>query len=1357
MTKEVDGIKSYIDVQDNFSAVMQSYVKSLSQAEQREKDLITTGEKLDKKLGEVVQMYKKSAQEQTKIKKGNEELGNSFTNLAKRVASLYVIRMAYQKLSEVTSSTVSESNKAENARIGLERVLPAVVNINKALSEADRIADKYGEKVPKIINLITTWTKQGKSLADSIYLTETATKAYVAGELANAETAVKRTTAILNQFNMEVDQATYLWDAMNKLGNEAPTSVDFLSEAMIRAGASANVAGVSFEKTLGILTALDAAGYEAGESGNAVSVMLSRIKSIKAEKALGEVNIELREMVNGIEQFRNIEEVMDDLAGKWGNLTNIEQENIAVAIAGREQYKRFIPIMEKWNIVIDATEKAYDSAGSMQEEMTKAMQAYTKQVDRVNTQIEILKRKVGDTVKANFFRTLLEEVHLLLKWINQLDQEELQQLLMTLAKIGRTTAILILTTQAKKLKKPITSLVTGITDYAKQLRKATTAARTHATAQSGLQKALKLTKISVASLKTVMLEFVLPFLAIEAAIWAISKAWDHFTGKAEDALKPLEEFEQQSEQMDEYVRKLSAAEEALIRLRNEKAELARQNKDTSDIDEQIKAKQNEIEKNEELLEQQKQQIQNKIVLTKQSIADKEEEIKQIEKEKIAMQNEIDQINAGIIPEDIKESAKKGSYGGFSSYNAETTAEGRAGIYQDKIDEGHFENRIDLIQAEIPEYEKLLKELEEQLEAYNSDDGDGSTPKPAIGSIKYLNDDLNAIIAEMEEELKFIDDAKAKLAEKAGETIDISALKRDIINSAIDSLVKEGLSLDNTELSTLIMDSQLFDSMSKEYQDALANKNAELSAAENINNIYDKHYNEKEYINELDKLYNTWGKDYDKTNELLKTTEKTLNDLIKAGEDTNSERYGHLKDQITGYHQLMNPDWISEIDNLEKKFKESLDSEDDIEVLEQSLEENIKDYRNHYNSLLDLKEKYGEEMKKYDEEHGTDHFNKLQEEVRTIRRELLQLDTDLTKTEMDSFTESLKESYHEEIKLINDSNDSLEEKKNKSEQIKAEIEGISNKEIRLMFIEEFGQILDENTTGYTKQMEFGNILSEDVTPKSLQSLNAFLKSLEEDKEDFTYKNELIQLVKDTIDQTGDHLVESAKNSGEQIINLDQETFGARKQKLAKFYGEQLLKYEDNEEMKKILLDLYHDQELELIEKQNEMKLILSEQFHEAYNQIVNAQGDEIGKTIKGIFKKLLIDLALQNIEKEISGVFSNILPSDDPGNILHSLAGAFSGILVGGLMSLIFPNEEEEKPESRRSSGWSYSPVNYAQPNNQYAPPITNESTKIFYFNTYIQSITTEAANKLVSNEKEFERMWNKMHEKAGRKMVKGIT
>lgn len=1351
MTKEIGGIKAYIDVEDNFSDVMQLYLRMLSQVQKQEQVLIGTGEELERQQKDLIETWKKSIQEQKKVRRGNDELSQSFSNLAKHVTSIFNIKNAYSILAATISSTVSESNKIENAKIGLERVLPATEDINKALSEADRIAGKYGEDVGKVINVMQMWAQQGKNLADTIYLTETATKAYVTGELANTETAVSRTTSIMNQFNMKVEDATHLWDAMNKLGKETPTSVDFLSEAMINASSSANEAGVSFEKTLGILTVLKKAGYEAEEAGNAVSVMLSQMKSVDVEKALNGIKDKLTEQPN---LFRDIEKVLDELAVKWDSLTDSEQENISKAIAGAEQYELFISIMEDWNTVLDATTKAQNSAGTMQEEMTKAMQAYTKQVDRVNTQIEILKRKVGDTVKVNFFRTLLEEVHLLLKWINQLDEQELTQLLNTLGKIGKTSGVLILITQFNKLKKPLTTLTSGVFEFSKMLIRAARGVRTHANSQKYLQRVLKMTRLSIISLKTIAMEFLLPLLAIEAAIWAISKAWDHFTGKAEEALKPIEELEQQSEQMSEYATAISEAENALIRLRNEKAELARQNKDTSDIEAQIEATQEEIEKNEELLEQQKQQLQNKIVLTKQNIAEKEDKIKQLEEEKTSTQKEIDDINAGIIPEEIKDSVKKA---GGVIYGH--TAEDLANIIADDSREHKLpdiDKKIEKQQTEISEELKLLNKLVEQLEAYNSDDEDDDTPKPKIGSIFIRNAKHDAILAEKKEELKFID-AKAKIAEKAGKTIDVGALKSNVLTSTMEALLKEGLNVEHSDFTKLIKERTGYETKSTEYQDALAKKNSELSAAENIDNIYAKHNNEIQYIDALAKLYKTWGKDYDKTNELLKTTEKTLNDLIKAGEDTNSERYGHLKDQNTGYHQLINPDWISEIDNLEKKFKDSLDSEGGIEVLEQSLEENIKDYRNHYNSLLDLKEKYGEEMKKYDEEHGTDHFNKLQEEVRTIRRELLQLDTDLTKTEMDSFTESLKESYHEEIKLINDSNASLEEKKNKLEQIKAEIEGISNKEIRLMFIEEFGQILDENTTGYKKQMEFGNILSEDVTPESLQSLNAFLKSLEEDKEDFTYKNELIQLVKDTIDQTGDHLVESAKNSGEQIINLDQETFGARKQKLAEFYAEQLLKYEDNEEMKKILLELYHDQELELIEKQNEMKLILSEQFHEAYNQIVNAQGDEIGKTIKGIFKKLLIDLALQNIEKEISGVFSNILPSDDPGNILHSLAGAFSGILVGGLMSLIFPNEEEEKPESRRSSGWSYSPVNYAQPNNQYAPPITNESSKIFYFNTYIQSITTEAANKLVSNEKEFERMWNKMHEKAGRRMLKGIT
>lgn len=1348
MTKEVDGIKSSIDVQDNFSDVMQLYIRMISQVEEREHVLIGTRKKLDRELKELINVWEKSVQEQKNVTKGNEELSLSFTDLRKQVASIFSIKEAYSKLADTISSAISESNEIENARIGLERVLPATVNINEALIEADQIADKYGENVANVINVMRIWAQQGKNLADTIYLTETATKAYVTGELANTETAVQRTTAIMNQFNMEVEDATYLWDTMNKLGNETPTTVDFLSEAMISASASANAAGVSLEKTLGILTALNAAGYEAEEAGNAVSVMLSQIKSADAEKALNGIKDKLTEQPN---LFKGIEEVLDELAVKWNTLSNIEQENISKTIAGAEQYEILISIMENWNTVLDATAKAQDSTGTMQKEMEKAMQAYSKQVDRVNVQVDILKRNVGTAIKENFFRKLVEEVHVLLKWINQLDQQELQQLVKTLAKIGRTTGILFLITQFNSLKKPLVTLTSGVFEFSTMLSRAAKSAHTHANAQKYLQRAFKMTRLSVISLKSVMMKFVLPFIAIEAAIWVISKAWDHFTSKAEEALDPIEELSKQSEQMSEYARKVSDAEKALIRLRNEKVELARLNKDTSDIEAQIEAKEKEIEKNEELLKQQKQQLQNRITLTKQNIADKEVKTEELTKKlHLRLQNEFEEIDISKEKLDGSEFPKRNLWEFISS------------IYQDLFSNNktkkHGDNElIDIIEqiAEVNDekmlLKELLKELEEQLAAFPDSDED-DTPKPLIGSLTELNDKHNAIIAEMNEEFEFIK-AKGKLAEKAGETIDVGALKSDAVTSAMEALLKEGLIVEHTRFTDLIGQRTGFEDQSKAYQDAIAEQKEEQSASDKITDIYDKHDREVAYIDALAELYKTWGKDYDKTNELMKTAEKTLADLIKAGEDRDSEDYSRIEELFAGYYQQLHPEWLSGVEEMQKDFEDSLDKEGTQEVLKQTLKENIKDYTDYYDSLLEFNEQYGEAMKKYDEERGTDHFNNLQVEMRRIRRQLLQFDEDRTAKERETFIADLKE----EIELINKSNDSLEEKKNKLEQIKAEIESIPDKDIKLMFIEEFGQILDEDTTGYEKQIEFRDILSEGATPESLRQLKVFLESLEEDKTDFTHKNELINAIETVIDQTGDYLVESAKNSGEQIVNLDYETFGERKQKLAQFYAEQFLKYEDNEEMKKILMELYHDQELELIEKQNDMKLILSEQFHEAYNQIINANGDEIGKTIKGIFKKLLVDLALQKIEKEISGLVTNILPDNDPGNILNSLAGAFSGILVGGLMSLLFPNEEEEKPASRSSSSWSYSPVNYAQPSNQYAPPITNESTKIFYFNTYIQSITTEAANKLVSNEREFERMWNKMHEKAGRKMVKGIT
>lgn len=436
---------------------------------------------------------------------------------------------------------------------------------------------------------------------------------------------------------------------------------------------------------------------------------------------------------------------------------------------------------------------------------------------------------------------------------------------------------------------------------------------------------------------------------------------------------------------------------------------------------------------------------------------------------------------------------------------------------------------------------------------------------------------------------------------------------------------------------------------------------------------------------------------------------------------------------------------------EKEFEEPLKYVEIKEVVKQNQKEELQNFKKHLHSVDEKQKKNGQILEAYDYRNNTKYAQSLDDGIKKDEKNIFQLKAKIAEDEDEIASKELIKSYSDQIKLIQEGNLNLEDRIFQIKTLKEEIDSLKNEKIKSNIQEYFDRDLEKIIAGYQNELEFSEILSGELNPEMLNYLLEFAAKIE--RLDFAGKQELSNLVSQTINTTQNSLLELANDSGEGILAKDSETFGSRKEQLKQFYSNGLELYKDNEAMKQLLLQLYFDQEQQLIEKQNQTKLLLASQFYDTYNQIVNSKGEEIGNTVGQIFKDLLIKLATEKLVNQISDVFTQQLPGGENGELFSSLTGALMGIGFG----LLFRNNDESSSINLvNSSGWSYNAVDYAKSQNQYSPPVTNESTKIFYFNTYIQNITTEAANQLVTNTTEFRKMWNTMMEDHGRKLTKGI-
>jgi TP901 family phage tail tape measure protein len=217
------------------------------------------------------------------------------------------------------------------------------------------------------------WARQGKSVSDTTILIK---DSMMMSKLANldAAQATEYMTSILNGFQLKAQDMAGVLDKLVALDNSYASSVGEIADAMQRSSNSAMQAGVSLNDLAAYITIISATTRKSSESiGESLKTMFARFQNIKmgnldedgksinnVEEALKRVNIVLRDTPTS---FRPLSDIISELAGKWNDLNQVEQDNLAVQIAGIRQRENFLVLMNNYNQVIKAQSIEIDSAG----------------------------------------------------------------------------------------------------------------------------------------------------------------------------------------------------------------------------------------------------------------------------------------------------------------------------------------------------------------------------------------------------------------------------------------------------------------------------------------------------------------------------------------------------------------------------------------------------------------------------------------------------------------------------------------------------------------------------------------------------------------------------------------------------------------------------------------------------------------------------------------------------------------------------------------------------------------------------------------------------------------------------------
>lgn len=340
-------------------------------------------------------------------KKKNSLLSNISAGFADATARIINYTSVYRAMWFAISKFKQSIQTAEE----LNKAFTSIQLVTLGTAEAtEKLRKEYADLAHEMSATVTdvaegadAWLRQGKSAEEATQLIRASMVMSRIGVIKSAE-ATEYLTSVLNGYNMEAQDVMHVVDAMSQVDIESASSIDDLAIALQRSTATAQQAGVSFERLLGYVAAVrETTQRSASVIGEAMKSIFSRMGSVKAgtflsedleseysdittyvndvEKVLSKVGIRLRDTNK---DFRDAQDILDEVAKGWETYDDLTKQALATAIAGTRQRENFLALMQSYDKALALENSALNSNGKAMQKYAVYQDSIAAKQDRIN-------------------------------------------------------------------------------------------------------------------------------------------------------------------------------------------------------------------------------------------------------------------------------------------------------------------------------------------------------------------------------------------------------------------------------------------------------------------------------------------------------------------------------------------------------------------------------------------------------------------------------------------------------------------------------------------------------------------------------------------------------------------------------------------------------------------------------------------------------------------------------------------------------------------------------------------------------------------------------------------------------------
>lgn len=335
-----------------------------------------------KKLGQqktktTIQPIVDNSQVTSSLKATQKETKSLFDRFLNGAVGVNLVRMSVQKVTQAVYEAIAGLKELDKIKTNIQMVSGASDSgIDAMMQSYNNMAKQLRSTTKSVSEAANEFLRMGESVSSTNELIKSSQVLSKVGMIESSD-AASYLISSLKGYQIAADDSIKVIDKLTSVDLEAAVSAGGLAEALSRCANIANNSGTSMDRLIGYMaTAGEVTQESMSVIGNAFKSMYSRMNNIKigkfvddetgeslsdTEKVLKKLGIQLRDTED---TYRDFDDVLDDIGGRWKSFTQVEQNAISVAIAGTMQRERFSALMNNYSNALKYSETAANSAGS---------------------------------------------------------------------------------------------------------------------------------------------------------------------------------------------------------------------------------------------------------------------------------------------------------------------------------------------------------------------------------------------------------------------------------------------------------------------------------------------------------------------------------------------------------------------------------------------------------------------------------------------------------------------------------------------------------------------------------------------------------------------------------------------------------------------------------------------------------------------------------------------------------------------------------------------------------------------------------------------------------------------------------